>query len=85
MAEFFPKHSIINFRVREAPLATQMDQRSVCFFLKMKRLWTTAIHRGLVDIPESDAIAHSTVAQYIRSASFEPKALAWMKGLLIPG
>jgi hypothetical protein len=84
MVEFFLKHSIINFRVREAPLATQMDQRSVCFFLRIKRLSTTAIHRGLADVPGSDAIAYSTVAQYIRSASFEPKALARKKGLVIP-
>jgi hypothetical protein len=54
-----------------------MDKRSVCLFLGMKRLSATAMHKELVDVLGSDAIADATVTKYLRSASFEVKGTGW--------
>jgi hypothetical protein len=47
-----------------------MDQRSVCFFLVIKRLSAQALYSELVIVLDPDAIGSSTVTNYLRQRQF---------------
>jgi hypothetical protein len=57
-----------------------MDQRSICFYLAMKRLSAQAISHELVAVLSPDAIGYSTVTNYLRQQHFPfilRETIAW--------